>query len=121
MDTGCPSVLKTGRKSNPDCAYAKLRGGVIAPNGVPDDRGSCTEEPCEIERLTHGFEVGVGTERSLPTITYTVACLKGHVLKRFSKHTPPKSLQEGDWLNETKIETLHGEYNQADKTLSRRH
>jgi hypothetical protein len=35
MDTECPSVLKTGRKSNPDCACAKLRVRVIAPNGVP--------------------------------------------------------------------------------------
>jgi len=33
------------------------------------DRGSCTEEACEIERLTHGFEVAVGVERPLPTIT----------------------------------------------------
>ena len=31
MDTGCPSVLKTGRKSNPDCACAKLQGRVTAP------------------------------------------------------------------------------------------
>jgi hypothetical protein len=35
MDTGCPGVLKTGRKSNPDCACVKLRGRVIAPKGVP--------------------------------------------------------------------------------------
>jgi len=60
MDTGCPSVLKTGRKSNPDCAYAKLRGRVIAPNGVPDDRGSCTEEPRDRETITRGSVVAVG-------------------------------------------------------------
>jgi hypothetical protein len=33
------------------------------------DKGSCTEEPCEIERLTHGSVAEVGTERFLPTVT----------------------------------------------------
>ena len=45
MDTGCPGVLKTGRKSNPDCACAKLRGRVTAPNGVPMTKARVTEEP----------------------------------------------------------------------------
>jgi hypothetical protein len=40
------SAVKTGRVSNSDCACAKLRGRVTAHNGVPDDRGSCAEEPC---------------------------------------------------------------------------
>jgi hypothetical protein len=35
MDTGYPSVLKTGRKSNPGCACAKSRGRVIVHKGVP--------------------------------------------------------------------------------------
>jgi len=39
------------------------------------DRGSCTEEPCEIERLTHGSEVAAGVERPLPTITVGRAVL----------------------------------------------
>ena len=33
------------------------------------DKGSCTEEPCEIERLTHGSVAEVGTERFVPTVT----------------------------------------------------
>jgi hypothetical protein len=33
------------------------------------DKGSCTEEPCETERLTHGSESEVRTERFLPTVT----------------------------------------------------
>jgi hypothetical protein len=36
------------------------------------DRGSCPEEPCEIERLMHGSESEVGTERFLPIVTYTL-------------------------------------------------
>ena len=43
MDTGCPSVLKTGRKSNPDCTCAKLRGRVTAPNGVPMTKARVTK------------------------------------------------------------------------------
>ena len=38
-------------------------------NRVPNDRGSCTEEPDERESLTSGFEVAVGAERPLLTIT----------------------------------------------------
>jgi len=45
MDTGCPGVLKTGRKSNPDCACAKLRGRVTAPNGVPVTKARVTKSP----------------------------------------------------------------------------
>jgi hypothetical protein len=62
--------VKIGHESNSECACAKLCGRVIAHNRVPDDRGSCTEEPCEIERLTHGSESEVRTERFLPTVTY---------------------------------------------------
>jgi hypothetical protein len=41
----------------------------MIPKGVPNDRGSCTEELCETERLTHSSELAVGAERPLPTIT----------------------------------------------------
>jgi hypothetical protein len=40
------------------------------------DRGSCTEEPCETERLTHGSESEVRTEKFLPTVTYRWAALQ---------------------------------------------
>jgi hypothetical protein len=33
------------------------------------DKGSCTEEPGEVESLTPGSEAGVGVERPLPTVT----------------------------------------------------
>jgi len=45
MDTGCPGVLKTGRKSNPDCACAKLRGRVTVPSGVPVTEARVTKSP----------------------------------------------------------------------------
>ncbi len=37
--------MKTGRKSNPDCACAKLRGRVTAPNGVPVTKARVTKSP----------------------------------------------------------------------------
>jgi hypothetical protein len=39
------SVVKTGRESNSDCADAKLRGRVIASNGVPMTEARVTRSP----------------------------------------------------------------------------
>jgi hypothetical protein len=51
----------------------------MIPKGVPNDRGSCTEELCETERLTHSSELVVGAERPLPTITVRPLLQKRHL------------------------------------------
>jgi hypothetical protein len=67
------SVVKTGRKSNSDCADAKLRGRVIAHNGVPMTKARVTEEPRDWETITRGSVVAAGWATAPPTITEPTA------------------------------------------------
>jgi len=68
MDTGCPSVLKTGYKSDPDCACAKHCSGLqyTAPRvshcsqWSAYNKGSCDEEPRDRETITRGSGAAVG-------------------------------------------------------------
>jgi hypothetical protein len=64
------SVVKTGRKSNSDCGDAKLRGRVIAHNGVPMTKARVTEEPRDRETITRGSVVAAGWVTAPPTITH---------------------------------------------------
>jgi len=59
MDAGCPGVLKTRRKSNPDCACARLWGRVTAPNRVPMTKARVTKSPV-MENYHAGFGSGGG-------------------------------------------------------------
>jgi hypothetical protein len=43
-----------------------------------NDNGHITEEPCEVESLTHGFEAGAGG--AIPSPTVTVAAPTGAVV-----------------------------------------
>jgi len=72
MDTGCPSVLKTGRKSNSDCACTKLRGRVTAPNGVPVTKARVTKSPV-MGNYHAGSGVAAGWATAPPTITQPTA------------------------------------------------
>jgi hypothetical protein len=64
------SVVKTGRKSNSDCADAKLRGRAIAHNGVPMTEARVTEEPRDRETITRGSVVAARGAIPSPTITH---------------------------------------------------
>jgi hypothetical protein len=59
----------TGKPTISEHACAGLCERVITHNRMPDDRGSCTEEPCEIKRPAHSSESEIGIERFLPAVT----------------------------------------------------
>jgi hypothetical protein len=72
-------VLKTGHKSNSDCADAKLRGRVIAHNGVPMTEARVTEEPRDRETITRGSVVAAKGATPSPTITQPTLLLRTFV------------------------------------------
>jgi hypothetical protein len=63
------SVVRTGRKSNTECADAKLRERAIAHNGVSMTKARVTEEPGDRETITPGSVVAVRGATPSPTIT----------------------------------------------------
>jgi hypothetical protein len=81
------SVVKTGRKSNSDCADAKLWGRVIAPNGVPVTEARVTRSPV-MGNYHAGFWSGSGpgdwpTDRSAADVAIEAPLVAGFRLRSF--------------------------------------